>query len=97
MTREYALEELKNPPYPKSLMKEDYDYVIKKLGFTEKEFEDILQLPVKSHFDYPTDINSKLDYHVFPELYPAYLKLNKAFPFIEKIYKSIDFFKTYSS
>lgn len=60
MTREEAIEDLKNPPYPEDTCREDYEYVIKKLGFTESEFEEILNAPVKSHFDYKTDIQSKI-------------------------------------
>jgi N-acetyl sugar amidotransferase len=61
MTRAEALDELKNSTYPVELQRQDYDYVIKKLGFSKEEFEKIMNLPVKSHFDYPTDIWSKID------------------------------------
>jgi hypothetical protein len=33
---------------------EDKVYIQKKMGFTEKEFEEILNSPPKSHFDYPS-------------------------------------------
>lgn len=54
MTREEALRELKNEPYPLEMQKEDKDYVIKKLCLTEKEFEEIMHLPNKSYWDYPS-------------------------------------------
>jgi N-acetyl sugar amidotransferase len=54
MTREEALRELKNEPYPFEIQKEDKEYVIKKLCLTEKEFEEIMHLPKKSYWDYPS-------------------------------------------
>jgi len=54
ITRTSALENLKNPPYPTDRMQEDVDYVIKKLGFTKEEFEEIFSRPPKSFKDYPT-------------------------------------------
>lgn len=60
MTREEAVSELQSPPYKDELAREDYEYVIKKLEYTEEEFEGILDAPVKSHFDYKTDLKSKI-------------------------------------
>jgi N-acetyl sugar amidotransferase len=51
-TREKALEELSKPPYDLTLMHEDYEYVRKKLGFTEKEFDDCLKGPKREHSDF---------------------------------------------
>ena len=48
-----ALEELLNPPAPKELLNQDKEYVIKKLGLTEQEFEQILKAPNKTFADYP--------------------------------------------
>ena len=61
MTREEALEELKRPTYPLEMQNEDYVYVIKKLGFSKEDFERIMKMPVRSHFDFPTDMWSKID------------------------------------
>jgi N-acetyl sugar amidotransferase len=61
MIREEALEELKRPVYPLEMQNEDYLYVIKKLGFSKEDFERIMKMPVRSHFDFPTDIWSKID------------------------------------
>ena len=56
MTREEALKELKEGFYSSQKeMEEDKNYVIKKLGLTEKEFENIMNLPVKSYRDYPNN------------------------------------------
>ncbi len=54
ISREEALEELKNETYPLELQKQDREYVIKKLGITEKDFEEIMGLPLKSYWDYPS-------------------------------------------
>jgi N-acetyl sugar amidotransferase len=54
LTREAALEEMKNDPYAETIMREDREYVIKKLSLTERQFEDIMKLPVKTSYDYPT-------------------------------------------
>ncbi|PKP60583.1 MAG: N-acetyl sugar amidotransferase [Candidatus Altiarchaeales archaeon HGW-Altiarchaeales-1] len=56
ITREEALEELKKDPYPsEEMMKEDKEYVIKKLGLTEEEFEKIMSLPIKTFESYPNN------------------------------------------
>lgn len=55
LTREQALEQLKAPTADLKLMEEDREYVIKKLGITETEFEDIMQKPVRSILDYPNN------------------------------------------
>ncbi|MFC1508430.1 N-acetyl sugar amidotransferase [Candidatus Omnitrophota bacterium] len=54
ITREEALEELKEETYPTDLQKEDLAYVIKKFGITEDEFDRIMNLPLKQYRDYPT-------------------------------------------
>lgn len=53
MTREKALEELAQPPAPKEMLTQDREYVVKKLGLTEQEFEQILNSPNKTFEDYP--------------------------------------------
>ncbi len=45
------------PTYPEDLQREDREYVIKKLGMTEQEFESIMAAPVKSYRDYPNYYN----------------------------------------
>lgn len=54
MTREEALDELKKPTYAPSLQEEDREYVIKKLGLTDAEFEEIMNTPPKTIYDYPS-------------------------------------------
>ena len=54
MSREEALKLLDQPTYAGSAQEEDMEYVIKKLALTEEEFGRIMELPVKTHDDYPT-------------------------------------------
>ncbi len=53
MSREEAIEEIQKESYPSDLMEEDREYVIKKLGLTEDEFNEIMNLPIRSYKDYP--------------------------------------------
>lgn len=55
ITRDEALEEIKKDPYPtEQMLLEDREYLIKKLGLTEQEFQKLMDLPVKKHTDYPS-------------------------------------------
>lgn len=53
MTREEALEKIKKDPITDKQTQQDKEYVIRKLGLSPQEFEDIMALPVKSYKDYP--------------------------------------------
>jgi N-acetyl sugar amidotransferase len=55
ISREDALEELKQASINPDLLKQDRDYVVKKLGFSEEEFEQILNTQNKSFSDYPNN------------------------------------------
>ena len=81
ITRDEAFEEVKKAPYrSEELEKKDKEYVIKKLGLTKNQFENIMTLPTKSFKDYPTYANS-LFYRI----------LNTNSPF----YKILKFLKRY--
>lgn len=54
ITRNEALNELKNPPYPLNAQLEDKEYIIKKFGIDVPEFERIMRLEIKSYYDYPS-------------------------------------------
>ncbi len=69
ITREEALEEMKKDAYPPNMLEEDKEYVIKKLGMTHGEFEEILRAAPKSYKDYPND-EKKLKF-----IYSVYNKL----------------------
>jgi N-acetyl sugar amidotransferase len=53
MSREEAIEVLKSELYPPEQLAHDKEYVYKKLGVNDTEFNQIMNLPVKSYLDYP--------------------------------------------
>ena len=56
ITREEAFKELDKGFYnSKQEMEADKEYVIKKLGFTNEEFDKIMALPIKDYRDYPNN------------------------------------------
>ena len=58
LTKEQAKDLIKNNPYDDlQQLESDKEYVIKKLGFSKEEFEQILAAKPKSHLDYPSVIN----------------------------------------
>lgn len=52
MSREEALKEFDKPVYDNQLMEEDREFVIKKLEFTEEEFEMYMKIPPVDHLHY---------------------------------------------
>ena len=53
MSREEALKELEKPLYDERELKEDKEYIAKKLGVSNEEFETILQMPSHKYSDFP--------------------------------------------
>jgi len=72
-----ALEELEKPIYDVAQFKEDYDFVLKKLGLTAEAFESIMTLPPKSHYDF--DYEMPLDKR-YPFLKPIKNLYRTIFP-----------------
>lgn len=67
VSREEALAELSQSPYPPDLLRQDKEYVVKKMGITESEFDSIMAMPPKAHLEYPNNnkifsILSKLNF-----------------------------------
>jgi N-acetyl sugar amidotransferase len=58
MSREDALLKLNSKSYSDNDLEEDMEYVLKKLGISKNEFDNIMNSPVFSHLKYPN--NSKL-------------------------------------
>lgn len=56
ISRAEAVEELKKPPYDLKIMEDDYNYVSKKLGFTQEEFDHCLQGPIRLHADFKEEV-----------------------------------------
>ena len=62
ISKEEALEELKQPLYPEADLQNDIEYVLKKIGLTRKEFDQIMQLPVVRHDAFKSDLKLKQGY-----------------------------------
>jgi N-acetyl sugar amidotransferase len=77
ISKDQAEEELKKPIYDAQQFKIDYPFVLKKLGLTAQEFEAIMQLPPRSHyeFDYEKPIDQR-----YPVLKPLKFIYRKLFP-----------------
>lgn len=69
ITREYALDKIKQPPYDPELMERDKEYVIKKLELSRSEFDSLWQQDNKYYWDYPS----------YMPLFQKYFKLSKTF------------------
>jgi N-acetyl sugar amidotransferase len=55
ISRKQALEELSEPAYSTAMFESDYEYVLKKLGLSQQEFDAIMRLPIKTNRDYPSN------------------------------------------
>jgi hypothetical protein len=53
ITREEALILLKEPTCDSKLLEDDKEYLLKKFEINSEEFDRIINLPVKSIYDYP--------------------------------------------
>jgi len=62
MTREEALTELDKPLYEPAQLQSDKEYVMKKFGLNNIEFDKIMHLPVKRHSDFKSDRKLKARY-----------------------------------
>lgn len=56
LSKEEAIQILNEPPYDLSTMKDDKEYIAKKLGFTEKEFENLLTQPNRQHSEFGDEV-----------------------------------------
>jgi N-acetyl sugar amidotransferase len=56
MTRHESMEILKKPPYDSEELVRDKQYVLNELGFSEEEFEKIMNIPPRSHDYYFSDM-----------------------------------------
>lgn len=72
LTKEQALKELEKPPYSLELMKSDFEFVAKKLGFSNNEFEQVLKQKNIPHEYYGSDKNLR-------KLWFKFLKFTKPF------------------
>jgi N-acetyl sugar amidotransferase len=80
MTKEEALQEIACPPYDQTLLKQDKNFVLKKLGLSEQEFDQLMKDPVRSHknFDYEGSL-----FHYYPIIKP----LRPVWEFVKSLIK----------
>ena len=71
ITRKEALKKINEPIEKEDDLEKNKEFVLSKFGLTEKEFEDIMNLPIKSHYDYKN--NDKL-YKTLRKFYLKYLR-----------------------
>lgn len=57
MTREEALKKIKESPYSEDMMKDDMEYIAKKLGVSTDEFKTIINGENKTYKDYNNSLN----------------------------------------
>ncbi len=62
MTRDCALQELEKPLYSENELKQDKEYVLKKFGLIETEFNEIMATAPRRHEEFETDTNLKNGY-----------------------------------
>lgn len=55
ITKEEALKEMQTPPYDEELLTVDKEFVLKKLGLTEAEFDQIMIQPIRDHREFETE------------------------------------------
>ena len=55
ISRAEAINALENPPLSEAEFQDEKTYVLKKLGFSEAEFDEIMKAPAREHTDYPSD------------------------------------------
>jgi hypothetical protein len=72
LTKEEALEELKLPLYHPQELIQDKEYVVKKLGFTMEEFDELMNAKPKSHLDFATEVPIEEHYPIIKPLKAIY-------------------------
>jgi hypothetical protein len=74
LTKEQALKELEEPIYPSHLFQGDLDFVCKKLGYSQEEFQTYLDTPAVPHDNYNLSISIFDEYPIFKALKPIFRK-----------------------
>ncbi len=57
LSREAALREIQQPPYPEALLAQDMDFVLKKFQISQAEFDALMALPTRSFRDFKNQYN----------------------------------------
>jgi len=80
ITRKEALDEIQSEPYTSEMYKKDYEFVLKKLGITESEFNEIMMKENKKFTDYKSYEN----HFLFKHLKRLYKYLSVRYPWIKR-------------
>ena len=73
LTRDEALLEIQKDPYPSSMMMKDKKFLLKKLGFSEKSFDEYISVSEVSHFEFKSDKKLILRLHRIREFIRGYI------------------------
>ena len=76
ITKSEALKELENPIYPQEQFNIDFEFILKKLGLSENEFEKIMKTPTRSHYDFDYEKAIELRYPILKPFKYIYRKIN---------------------
>ena len=77
ITREEALKEMASPLYDEKELQIDKTYVLKKLGFTDEEFETIMKQKPRSHREFETEGSLFNYYPILKPIKPLWEKYKK--------------------
>ena len=73
ITREDALKELSYPPYKdEDLLKSDYEFVLKKFGLSDEEFQSIMRITIRHHNEFKMENNLVAKYPLIKLFRPIY-------------------------
>ncbi len=75
ITKTKAIEELKTPNYNPEVLKNDYDFVLKKLQLSKEQFENYMDKPIKKHIEYDHIIPIEIKYPMLRPIQWFYRKL----------------------
>ena len=78
ITRGKALEEIKTPLYTEEQLKMDKDFVLKKLGYTNAEFDEIMKRKPRKHKEFK--VEGSLFYY-----YPILMPLRPIWEYVKKV------------
>ena len=75
IAREEALERLQRDTYPEPLLRSDHEFVLKKFGLSEADYQVLLKTPNHSHLSYP---NLNIFYQRTGRLWKVFRRLARA-------------------
>jgi len=77
ITKEQALAELEQPPYAEAQLRDDLEFVLKKLRLTAEEFDELMRAPIRNHRDFDTRGSFFNHYRAFRPLRPVWQSLKR--------------------